>query len=120
VSTLWRIRDRSTFVELRRRGRRLRSGYLTLTWVARPSGEPPQVAYAIGRGVGSAVVRNRVRRRLRWALGQLDGKLPPGAYLLGVSPAAATATAHGLLRDLQSVVAALPEPVEAAPPEGRR
>ncbi len=113
MNTLWRIRDRSTFVELRRRGRRLRSGSLTLTWVPRPSGEPPQVAYAIGRVVGSAVVRNRVRRRLRCALRQLGGELPPGAYLLGVSPAAATATADALRGDLESVVAALRQRVEA-------
>lgn len=117
--TTWRIRERSTFVELRRRGRRLRSGHLSLTWVARPGEDPPQVAYAIGRAVGSAVVRNRVRRRLRWALAQLPHNLPPGAYLLAVSPGAATATAEELRADLASVVAAMRERVEIPSAERR-
>jgi ribonuclease P protein component len=40
------------------------------------------VAYAIGRGVGNAVTRNRVRRRLRAAIGEhAAGLVPGGAYL---------------------------------------
>ncbi|MDP9006519.1 MAG: ribonuclease P protein component [Actinomycetota bacterium] len=104
---LWRVRDRSTFVELRRRGRRVRAGYLTLTWVPRPEGTPPQVAFAVGRAVGSAVVRNRVRRRLRSALGQRAGDLPAGAYLLGVAPEAASASPEDLRSNVGSVIAAL-------------
>jgi ribonuclease P protein component len=45
------------------------------------------VAYAIGKRVGGAVERNRLRRRLRGVVGELD--LPPGAYLLGAGPEAA-------------------------------
>jgi ribonuclease P protein component len=44
------------------------------------------VAYAINRKVGTAVVRNRVRRRLRAALAGIDRaepqRLPAGAYLI--------------------------------------
>jgi ribonuclease P protein component len=50
------------------------------------------VAYSIGRQVGPAVVRNRVRRRLRAAVRELDrerGGLAPGAYLTLVRPEAA-------------------------------
>lgn len=43
------------------------------------------MAFAIGRQVGGAVVRNRLRRRLRAVLRSLD--LAPGAYLVGVSVA---------------------------------
>ncbi len=55
---------------------------------------PPRVAYAVGRQVGPAVVRNRVRRRLRAIIEDLagpDGQLPagPGAYLVSTRPAAA-------------------------------
>jgi ribonuclease P protein component len=40
------------------------------------------VAYAIGRRVGNAVTRNRVRRRLRAAIGNHAADLVPGgAYL---------------------------------------
>ena len=40
------------------------------------------MAYAIGRRVGNAVTRNRVRRRLRAAIdGHASDLLPGGAYL---------------------------------------
>jgi ribonuclease P protein component len=49
------------------------------------------VAFAIGRRVGPAVVRNRLRRRLRDELVILarDGRLSAGTYLVGLAPAAA-------------------------------
>ena len=53
---------------------------------------PPRVAYAVGKRVGPAVVRNRVRRRLRAAtLAHRSELQPGGAYLFGAAPAAATA-----------------------------
>jgi ribonuclease P protein component len=62
---IWRIRDRGTFARLSRDGRRVRAGALWCTYVPDPSLTPPHVAFAIGRAVGPAVVRNQVRRRLR-------------------------------------------------------
>ena len=51
----------------------------------------PCVAFAIGTRVGGAVVRNRVRRRLRDELAALarNDRLAAGAYLVAVAPAAA-------------------------------
>ena len=46
------------------------------------------MAYAVGRGVGGAVVRNRLRRRLRAAVSDLGPELRPGAYLVGAAPEA--------------------------------
>lgn len=43
----------------------------------------PQVAFAIGRSAGSAVTRNRIRRRLRELL--RPAPLSPGLYLFGLS-----------------------------------
>jgi len=84
---VWRITDRRTFQALRREGRRARRGPLTVTWLAPDGGDtnPPRAGFALGRSVGGAVVRNRVRRRLRAALRELQaaGRLPAGAYLLG-------------------------------------
>jgi ribonuclease P protein component len=58
-----------------------------------PAGdEVPRVAYSVGRRIGGAVVRNRLRRRLRAAVADIPG-LVPGAYLVGVSPGA-TALAY--------------------------
>jgi ribonuclease P protein component len=49
---------------------------------------PPRVAYAVGRRVGSAVARNRVRRRLRASVAQRADELVPGAaYLFEAEPA---------------------------------
>jgi ribonuclease P protein component len=42
------------------------------------------VAYAVGRHVGGAVVRNRCRRRLRAIAAEASTDLAPGAYLIGV------------------------------------
>ncbi|MBW3643921.1 MAG: ribonuclease P protein component [Actinobacteria bacterium] len=100
-----RIRDRATFAELRRRGRRTRAGVLTLTWVP---GEPPaRVAYAVSRAVGSAVERNRVRRRLRALVAEAAAQLRPGAYLVGTAPRAARSSYQGLRDDLRRALAQL-------------
>jgi ribonuclease P protein component len=48
--------------------------------------EPPRVAFAIGRKVGNAVERNRIRRQLRTILRELATQLRPGMYLIGVAP----------------------------------
>jgi ribonuclease P protein component len=65
---VWRVRDRASFDALRRDGRRARRGPISVT-VAVPdapeAGGRPRVAFSVGRRVGSAVVRNRARRRLR-------------------------------------------------------
>lgn len=44
----------------------------------------PGVAFAIGRAIGNAVVRNRLRRRLRAILS--DSAVPPGLLLIGARP----------------------------------
>ena len=58
-----------------------------MSWVPGLDGTPPRVAFAIGRRVGSAVVRNRLRRRLRAALVELHPA--PGDYLVVCDPDAA-------------------------------
>lgn len=90
-----RITDRATFLDLARASV-VRRGSVRLRFVpddgsTRPSRRDEQglarVAFAIGKHVGNAVMRNRVRRRLRAALVEVDrhriGGLPAGAYLLG-------------------------------------
>lgn len=78
-----------------------------------------RVAYAIGRKVGTAVVRNRLRRRLRAAVRELDrstGGLPPGAYLVSLRPEAAQCSYRELQRDLAGAIEAATRPSE----RGRR
>ena len=83
----------------------MRAGALWCTWIADPDAAPPRVAYAIGRAVGGAVVRNRLRRQLRArvAAAARDDAIGPGWYLVGAAPAAARASRH----DLDDAVAAL-------------
>ena len=99
MARLWRVRDRATFAALRRDGARRRVGPLSVTRLAPERGGSPQpaVAFAIGRPVGSAVERNRLRRRLRAVLAALE--LPPGTYLVSAGPAASTLS-HQELRAL--------------------
>jgi len=78
----WRIRDRATFEALRRQGRRSRRGAVTVTFVALDDVGVPRVAYAVGKRVGGAVVRNGLRRRLRASVAEATGSLVPGAYLV--------------------------------------
>ena len=79
-----RIRERDTFVRLRREGVRVRIDPLWCSSVPDPNVEPPRVAFAIGRALGPAVTRNRLRRRLRALLA--DSDVLPGIYLIGATP----------------------------------
>jgi ribonuclease P protein component len=70
-----------------------------------PDAEPPRVSYAVARPVGSAVVRNRVRRQLRAAVREQRDLLRPGwGYLVRPAPTAARATYRELSRDLESTL----------------
>jgi len=97
---IWAIRDRATFEALRKGGRRVRRGPITVTWLAGDPAEPPRVAFAIGRRAGGAVVRNRIRRRLRAITREVRAELRPGAYLLGATAAASSLS----YRDLRATV----------------
>ena len=81
---------------------------LWCTYVLDPPGTvtPPRVAYALGRALGPAVVGNRVRRRLRAMLqhASFDAGLPPGMYLFGAQPAAATRSYVELQFDLNQLL----------------
>jgi RNase P protein component len=63
------------------------------------------VAYALGRAIGPAVVRNRLRRRLRVML--VDSSLPPGLYLIGAQAGAARRSSSELAFDLDRLVASV-------------
>lgn len=68
--------------------------------LADPTLRRPHVGFAIGRAVGPAVVRNRLRRQLRAILRERADALPPGLYLVSCSPAAAGRSSAELAADL--------------------
>jgi len=79
----WRITDRATFEALRRAGRRARCGPVSVVYLD-DDGDRARVGYAVGRRTGGAVERNRLRRRLRAVVQEIetDEGLSPGAYLV--------------------------------------
>jgi ribonuclease P protein component len=93
-----RVRHRATFTDLHRRGTRAGSGPITVTYAGDPppTGPTPapaavmaRVAFAVPRRVGNAVMRNRVRRRLRAIFAEAGpDRVPAGAYLVAVRPGA--------------------------------
>ncbi|MFN8049872.1 MAG: ribonuclease P protein component [Acidimicrobiales bacterium] len=101
------IGQRREFALLRDAGRIRRSGPLGLRCAIDDDSDRVRVAYAIGRSVGNAVTRNRVRRRLRAILSALDraGSVRPGWYLVVASPEASTATFTELQHHLTRLVA---------------
>ena len=110
---IWRLRGREAFAELRRSGRQTRRGPITITGAPGHLSEPPQVGFAVGRRVGGAVQRNRLRRRLRAIATEVAEDLTPGAYLIGTAPEAAALP----FRELRTIVSDL---LLAAPSANRR
>jgi len=64
-----------------------------------PAGTEPRVGFVVGRSVGGAVVRNRVRRRLRHLVRDRLADLPPASTLVVRALAGAGAASYGELRD---------------------
>ena len=67
---------------------------------------PPTVGFVVSKAVGNAVVRNKVKRRLRHLAAQRLDRLPAGGVLIvRAQPPAATATAAALAADLDTCLA---------------
>jgi ribonuclease P protein component len=105
-----RMRHRAEFELTVRRGsragRRLLTGHLLVR--AGEAAQHPRVGFVVSKAVGNAVVRNKVRRRLRSVL---RGYLPtlPGGSLLVVRahPPAAAARQAELAAELDLVMSTL-------------
>ena len=87
-----RIHERSIFARLRREGSFVRSGPLWCSVLLDPTLSRPHVAYALGRPLGSAVARNRLRRRMREIVAVQESSMAPGWYLFGADASALTMT----------------------------
>lgn len=85
VSLIWRLRGQAAFAALHRSGQRATSGPITILFLA-TNGELPRVAFAIGKEVGTAVRRNRLRRQIRAEMARQArcGELAQGDYLVRV------------------------------------
>jgi ribonuclease P protein component len=103
------MRHRAEFTLAVRRGSRAGRPALTghlLTQLQ--SDEPARVGFVVSRAVGTAVVRNRVKRRLRALVHGYLGVLPAGSLLVvRANPPAATAHQADLAADLDLVMSKL-------------
>ena len=90
------------------RGRRA-SGRLVGAVCAERPDAAVEMAYAIRRSGGTAVSRNRCRRRLRasWRSSTSDGGLAPGVYLIGVRDEAVEAPYQELEKWMSQAIEAL-------------
>ncbi len=115
VGLIHRVRGRTAFERLARDGRRVRRSALWCSWCPEspstntspaPASSVTAVAFALGRALGPAVTRNRLRRQLRSLCRELDrrSELPPGLLLIGAKPAATELTFDQLEMELRSMV----------------
>jgi ribonuclease P protein component len=100
-----RLTSSREFAPAIRSGRRTGTRTLVLHLAIGPTGHdggtPPRVGFVVSKAVGSAVVRNKVKRRLRHLARERLTSLPGSAVLVvRALPAAAQASSDQLAADL--------------------
>lgn len=78
MNRLTTLRNQREIRELFRRGRHLRGRHMKVVVLSREEREGPRGLFVVGRRVGGAVVRNRIRRRLREVYRTVADSLPAG------------------------------------------
>jgi len=105
MRTFGRLRRQSEIAFVRRRGRALALPTLT-AYASDGSTGMARIGVTVSKAVGGAVVRNRVRRRVRGALEALP-PLDPGRRILFVASPAAAGSYAEVARDVSRAVARL-------------
>lgn len=92
-----RLRRAGEFSHALRGGRRAGSAQLVVHLVDTGLVEPARIGLIVSKAVGTAVVRTRVKRRLRHQLrARLPRLTPGGLYVVRANPAAAEASSAQL------------------------
>lgn len=98
------LRSKASFLKLNLAGKRVKSKTTTLLYRLDSEQDTVNVAFAVGKKVGNAVVRNKVKRRLRSIVREYSNQLPSGDYLVIVRPEAATQGFGDLKEELRAVL----------------
>jgi ribonuclease P protein component len=95
-----RLTSGESFRRCVREGRRAGSRTLVLHFCAPggPGTDATRAGFVVGRAVGGAVVRNRVRRRLRHLVRERFAELPTGSTLVVRALAGSSAATYDELR----------------------
>ncbi len=104
-----RLRRSTDFAGTVRGGRRASRGSVVVHYVApAPTGDQPvRAGFVVSKAVGGAVVRNKVKRRLRHIVAAHLGQLPAGASIVvRALPTAASAGYSALENDFENALVA--------------
>ena len=92
-----RLTRASEFSRVRTEGKAQRGRLLVLGLLERENGEPLRAGFVTSKRIGGAVIRNRVRRRLREIVRRHQHELRAGLWMVVIArPAAAEATYRAL------------------------
>jgi ribonuclease P protein component len=89
----------SQFARVRSEGRNVRGHLLILGFMPSEGTEGFQAGFVTSKRIGGAVVRNRVRRRLRDIVRTEQGRLRGGFWLVVVARPAAARASYAALKD---------------------
>jgi ribonuclease P protein component len=98
-----RLTSRADFERVSTAGRRISCPQLVLTYATGMAGTP-RIGFSIGRRLGAAVVRNRLRRRLREAIRPLLDDLPAADLVIAPRSSALSATSAELRETLRGML----------------
>jgi ribonuclease P protein component len=94
-----RLTRESEFDRIRQEGRAYRGKMLMVNVLTGVEGETFRAGFITSRRIGSAVVRNRVRRRLREIVRRHQHEIISGAWVVTIARALAARTSYRQLED---------------------
>lgn len=96
-----RLLRHADFERVYKQGQRHFSAHMTVFYLRRAEGDGPRIGFTVGRAMGGAVVRNRIKRRLREAVRLTRPAAgPPADVVINPKKALVTAEFADLLQEL--------------------
>ena len=94
-----RLTRAAEFERIRKEGRVTRGGLISLGVLLTNEGQGMHAGFITSRKVGGAVMRNRVRRRLREIVRRHQHEVIDGAWIVTIASARAARARYGVLED---------------------